>query len=121
MLFVQKNIKLVLVMDNQQALALLDAEGYLLDLDLWSEDLALTLARIDRFELTPAHWEVISIIREFYQEYELSPAMRPLVKAMSNKYGKDKGKSIYLMKLFSQSPPKQAARYAGLPKPLNCL
>jgi len=108
-------------MDNTQALALIDDEGYLIELDQWSKDLALALARIDEFELTDAHWEVIATIREFYQQYQLSPAMRPLVKAMANKYGKDKGKSMYLMKLFSQSPPKQAARYAGLPKPLNCL
>ncbi|MGB1238010.1 MAG: TusE/DsrC/DsvC family sulfur relay protein [Pseudomonadales bacterium] len=101
--------------------ALLDNEGYLLDLAQWNRALAEQLAAYDHLELTPAHWEVIYTVREFYQAFELSPAMRPLVKAMKQKYGDDKGKSIYLMKLFSDSPPKQAARYAGLPKPLNCL
>ncbi len=100
---------------------LLDEEGYLIDLDLWNEELMYALAKADNFELTSAHLEVIDTIREFYHEYQLSPAMRPLVKAMQNKYGTEKGKSIYLMKLFNDSPPKQAARYAGLPKPLNCL
>ena len=108
-------------MNKEQAFSLLDEEGYLLDLTLWSKELALALAAADQFELSENHWEVIDTIREFYQEYQLSPAMRPLVKAMSIKYGPDKGRSIYLMKLYSQSPPKQAARYAGLPKPLNCL
>jgi tRNA 2-thiouridine synthesizing protein E len=108
-------------MNPQQALALLDEEGYLLDLELWNEDLMFALAESDNLELTQAHLEVIQTIREFYIEYQLSPAMRPLVKAMQNKFGSEKGKSIYLMKLFSDSPPKQAARYAGLPKPLNCL
>ncbi|EPJ46893.1 MAG: tusE/DsrC/DsvC family sulfur relay protein [Osedax symbiont Rs1] len=101
--------------------ALLDEEGYLIDLDQWSHSLAESIAELDGFELSLQHWEVLDTIREFYQEYELSPAMRPLVKAMSNKYGSAKGNSIYLMKLFAESPPKQAARYAGLPKPLNCL
>lgn len=108
-------------MNEKQALSLLDEEGYLIDLSLWSEELMFALAKADNFELTSAHLEVIQVIREFYLQFELSPAMRPLVKAMQNKYGSDKGKSIYLMKLFSDSPPKQAARYAGLPKPLNCL
>ncbi|MEH6445456.1 MAG: TusE/DsrC/DsvC family sulfur relay protein [Oceanospirillaceae bacterium] len=108
-------------MQSHQALDLLDQEGYLRDLSLWSKELALTLAKEDHFELTELHWEVIETIREFYHEYQLSPAMRPLVKAMKLKYGAEKGSSIHLMKLFSQSPPKQAARYAGLPKPLNCL
>ncbi len=108
-------------MNQQQANLLLDEEGYLIDLDLWNEDLMFSLATIDGFELTQEHLEVIHTIREFYLEYQLSPAMRPLVKAMKNKYGSEKGKSIHLMKLFSESPPKQAARYAGLPKPLNCL
>lgn len=106
---------------TQQIHDLLDEEGYLSDLNLWDEELMHALAKADNFKLTDAHLEVIFTIREFYQEYQLSPAMRPLVKAMQNKYGTEKGKSIYLMKLFSDSPPKQAARYAGLPKPLNCL
>ncbi len=108
-------------MSHSTVKALLDEEGYLIDLSKWSHSLAESIARIDGFELTLQHWEVLDTIREFYQEYELSPAMRPLVKAMRNKYGSKKGNSIYLMKLFAESPPKQAARYAGLPKPLNCL
>lgn len=108
-------------MENTDRAALLDAEGYLLDLDNWSEALAITLAQQDNIQLTEEHWEVIRLVRQFYKDYELSPAMRPLVKAMKVKYGEHKGKSIHLMTLFSDSPPKQAARYAGLPKPLNCL
>lgn len=100
---------------------LFDSEGYLIDLDRWSPELMHALAKSDNFELTPAHIQVIETVREFYALYQLSPAMRPLVKAMRQKHGDEKGKSIYLMKLFSESPPKQAARYAGLPKPLNCL
>ena len=108
-------------MNRDKLLSLLDDEGYLLDLTSWTKSLAAELAELDNFELTDQHWEVIKTGREFYLAYEISPAMRPLVKAMANKYGPDKGKSIYLMKLFADSPPKQAARYAGLPKPLNCL
>jgi len=105
---------------NGQAIEL-DEEGYLLDLKLWSEPLAEYLAEQEDIALTEEHWEIIRVIRDFYADYELSPAMRPLVKAVGQALGPDKGKSIYLMKLFPESPAKQAARLAGLPKPTNCL
>jgi len=99
----------------------LDDEGYLRNLNDWSEEIAALLAEQENIELTPAHWEIIEVIREFYTNFEHSPAMRPLVKAVSIKLGKDKGKSIYLMKLFPGSPAKLVAKIAGLPKPDNCL
>ena len=100
---------------------LLDEEGYLLNLDDWSPELAHHLARQEDIELTDAHWEIISLLRDFYQEFEVSPAMRPLIKAVSKQLGAEKGRSIYLMTLFPGSPPKLAAKIAGLPKPANCL
>ncbi|MBJ7536663.1 TusE/DsrC/DsvC family sulfur relay protein [Marinomonas transparens] len=100
---------------------ILDEEGYLLDLDNWNNKLAEDLAEKENIVLTEAHWEIILLLRDFYQEYEVSPAMRPLVKAVSKKLGPEKGRSIYLMTLFPGSPPKLAAKIAGLPKPANCL
>ncbi|MBP0049206.1 TusE/DsrC/DsvC family sulfur relay protein [Marinobacterium sp. AK62] len=99
----------------------LDEEGYLYDLEQWSPAVATTLAREDGLELTDEHWEVIEVLRRFYQQYQLSPAMRPLVKAVAAELGPEKGRSIHLMKLFPGSPAKVAARLAGLPKPENCL
>ena len=101
--------------------SLLDNEGYLIDLKNWSEELASYLAEQEEMKLTQAHWEIILLLRDFYQEYEVSPAMRPLVKAVGKKLGADKGKSMYLMQLFPGSPAKLIAKLAGLPKPANCL
>lgn len=99
----------------------LDSEGYLIDLADWTPEVAESLAIADGLELTPKHWEIINLLRAFYQEFEESPAMRPLVKAVKMQLGAEKGSSIYLMRLFPESPPKVAARLAGLPKPTNCL
>lgn len=99
----------------------LDQEGYLLNLDDWSEAIALQLANEEELVLTDEHWEVIYLLRDFYQEFGVSPAMRPLVKAVSKKLGAEKGKSMYLMMLFPGSPAKLIAKLAGLPKPKNCL
>lgn len=101
--------------------AALDEEGYLLHLQDWTPELANQLAKDVEVELSDAHWEIIYLLRDFYEEFEVSPAMRPLVKAVSKKLGAEKGRSIYLMTLFPGSPPKLAAKIAGLPKPANCL
>lgn len=99
----------------------LDEEGYLLNLQDWTPKLAEHLAKDIDIKMSEAHWEIIYLLREFYQEFEVSPAMRPLVKAIGKKLGAEKGRSIYLMTLFPGSPPKLAAKIAGLPKPANCL
>ncbi|SHF72879.1 tRNA 2-thiouridine synthesizing protein E [Modicisalibacter ilicicola DSM 19980] len=99
----------------------LDPEGYLVDMTDWSPAVAEALAAEEERELTAEHWEVIEVLRDFYARYEMAPAMRPLVKAVGQALGPEKGKSLHLMKLFPDSPAKAGARLAGLPKPTNCL
>ncbi|KMN12028.1 TusE/DsrC/DsvC family sulfur relay protein [Pseudomonas weihenstephanensis] len=99
----------------------LDKEGYLVDLDDWSEDVAQALAAQAGIELSPEHWEILTLLRSFYQEFELSPATRPLIKYTALKLGADKGNSLHLNRLFNGTPAKLAAKLAGLPKPTNCL
>ena len=98
-----------------------DQEGYLENLDDWSEDLAVQMAKIDGYELTDNHWEVINFLREYYQEYQIAPAVRILTKAIGRRLGKEKGNSKYLYELFPYGPAKQACKYAGLPKPTGCI
>jgi tRNA 2-thiouridine synthesizing protein E len=98
-----------------------DSEGFLQQLEDWTPDTAAFIAQQENISLTAEHWEIIYLIREFYQEFDLSPAMRPLVKYVGYHLGTEKGKSIYLMQLFPPSPAKLAAKIAGLPKPANCL
>ena len=98
-----------------------DTSGYLLNIDDWNEEVAKHIAQLEGVELTDAHWEVIHFVRDFYQEYNTSPAIRMLVKAMSEKLGTDKGNSRYLQRLVPDGPAKQATKLAGLPKPAKCL
>lgn len=98
-----------------------DKLGYLLDYKQWQQDMVPFLAAQEGIELSDAHWEVVLFVREFYLEYETSPAIRALVKAMAAKYGPDKGNSRYLQRLFPKGPAKQATKLAGLPKPKKCL
>jgi len=99
----------------------LDEEAYLVDLSEWDKDIAIRLAGDDDLELTDAHWEVINFLREYYDDYQIAPAVRVLTKAIGKKLGRDKGNSKYLYELFPYGPAKQACRYAGLPKPTGCV
>ncbi|MGX2948885.1 TusE/DsrC/DsvC family sulfur relay protein [Frederiksenia canicola] len=98
-----------------------DEFGYLKNLNDWSEELAVAIAAKDGVVLSEAHWEIIYFVREFYQEYKTSPAIRMLVKALAQKFGEEKGNSRYLQRLFPEGPAKQATKIAGLPKPAKCL
>ncbi len=98
-----------------------DAQGYLLDSNQWQPELAPLLAAEEQIELSEAHWEVVHFVRQFYLEFNTSPAIRVLVKAIAQQLGPDKGNSLYLFKLFPKGPAKQATKIAGLPKPARCL
>ena len=98
-----------------------DEEGYLADLSQWDEQVANYMAEQDGIELTEAHWEVINFLREYYEEYQIAPAVRVLTKAIGKKLGKDKGNSKYLYQLFPYGPAKQACKFGGLPKPTGCV
>ena len=99
----------------------LDKDGYLVDLNDWSAEVASALAAAEDLELSPEHWEILELLRGFYQEFQLSPATRPLIKYTALKLGPDKGNSLHLNRLFKGTPAKLAAKLAGLPKPTNCL
>jgi len=98
-----------------------DHEGYLRHRRNWSRELADEMASADDLVLEEAHWEVITFLQSYYDEYEIAPAIRILTKQMGKRFGKEKGNSKYLYQLFPKGPAKQACRYAGLPKPTGCV
>jgi len=98
-----------------------DEEGYISNLSEWEPGVAEQMAKDDDCDLTGPHWEVINFLREYYEEYQIAPAVRVLTKAIGKRLGKDKGNSKYLYALFPYGPAKQACRYAGLPKPTGCV
>ena len=99
----------------------LDKEGFLKNLSDWSPAVAEKLADNEGIQLTDAHWEILHLLRDFHQQYEMSPAMRALIKFIKTQLGTDKANSLYLLSLFPGSPAKIGSKIAGLPKPDNCL
>ncbi len=98
-----------------------DEEGYLTDITVWNKDIAAVIAKDEEIEMTDEHWEVVSFLREYYNEYQIAPAVRVLVKAVKKKFGPEKGSNKYLYELFPYGPAKQACKIAGLPKPTGCI
>jgi len=98
-----------------------DEEGFLVDLTDWTKEIAEQMASDDGVELTEEHWNVLNFLREYYEEYQIAPAVRVLTKAIAKSMGKDKGNSKYLYVLFPYGPGKQGCRFAGLPKPTGCI
>jgi tRNA 2-thiouridine synthesizing protein E len=98
-----------------------DEEGYLLNLAEWNEDIGKVLAQGENVEMTPSHWEVVNFLRDYYNEYQIAPAVRVLTKAIGKQLGPEKGNSKYLYELFPYGPAKQACKIAGLPKPTGCV
>ena len=98
-----------------------DEEGYLANLTDWTEEVAGEIAKAENVEMSANHWEVVNFLREYYNEYQIAPAVRVLTKAIGKKLGADKGNSKYLYELFPYGPAKQACKIAGLPKPTGCV
>ncbi len=98
-----------------------DEEGYLLNLAEWTEEAAGYIAKTENVEMTDAHWEVVNFLRQYYNDYQIAPAVRVLTKAIGKQLGPDKGTSKYLYELFPYGPAKQACKIAGLPKPTGCV
>ncbi len=98
-----------------------DEEGYLVNLSDWNEDIGKAIAETENVEMSAGHWEVVNFLRDYYNEYQIAPAVRVLTKAIGKQLGADKGNSKYLYELFPYGPAKQACKIAGLPKPTGCV
>jgi tRNA 2-thiouridine synthesizing protein E len=90
-------------------------DGFFVDPDQWSEEMAPVLARHEGIDtLTDDHWKVIRFMRAEYLAKGTGPTVRVL--------GKTSGVSIKeLYQLFPKGPAKVAARIAGIPKPRGCI
>lgn len=96
-------------------------QGFLCNLEDWSEDYAETIAEKDGLELYNDHWELIWYFREFHEENLVNPTMHAMVRTL----GKNKGQHFHDQKnyekhiygLFPSDPTHELCKLAGLPMP----
>jgi dissimilatory sulfite reductase related protein len=93
-----------------------DEDGFLQELDKWSEEFAQAYASAEDIEgeLTEEHWKVINYLRNYYQQFGIAPMIRKICKDL----GIDMKK---LYELFPTGPAKGACKLAGLAKPTGCV
>ncbi|MDP1529390.1 MAG: TusE/DsrC/DsvC family sulfur relay protein [Rhodoferax sp.] len=102
-------------MDATLNLPSLDEEGYLVEPGEWNEDLAEHFARMENIKLTDAHWEVIRFMREYYEEHQIAPDARYVIKHLSQRLGADARSAPF--KMFAYGYVKQACKIAGMKRP----
>ena len=94
-----------------------DAEGYLANLDDWSEQFAEALAREEGLALTPAHWEVIRFLRAHWHEHGVQAQVRVMIRHFTECWGPEMGNNHHLHEMFpAGGPQKQGNRLSGLLK-----
>lgn len=92
-----------------------DQEGYLQDMNDWSEDYAMALAAKEGLALTEDHWQIIRFIREHYAEHQVQPQVRDMIKHFTRVWGPQRGSNHSLHDLFpGGGPQKQGNRLAGV-------
>jgi tRNA 2-thiouridine synthesizing protein E len=91
------------------------ADGRLKDLSEWSKSVAEWLATNDGITLTGAHWEIIDVMREYYQMYNTSPTLKLLKREIQEKLNLKKAEDTHLNALFPKGFLLQATKIAGLP------
>ena len=94
-----------------------DVEGYLKNLEDWSEDFARAQARSEQLELTEEHWQVIHFLRSYFEEHRVQAQVRVMISHFAKAWGREHGNNHYLHELFPIGGPlKQGNRLAGLLK-----
>lgn len=91
-----------------------DEDGYMLDANVWTPQIAEAIAAREGITLTDRHWIVINFDRKEFAANGESPTLRRITKATDVNT-----KEIY--QLFPGGPGKLAAKIAGLKKPTGCI
>ncbi|MEH0020211.1 MAG: TusE/DsrC/DsvC family sulfur relay protein [Desulfobacter sp.] len=90
----------------------LDPDGYLVDSDSWTEEIACAMADIegisDECPLSNERMDILKFVRDYYKRFEAFP----IIRAVCKNVGQDKACQ------YEQFPdPITAWKIAGLPKP----
>lgn len=88
-------------------------QGYLTDLNQWTKEVGLEIAKEEGIDMTEKHWEVINYLQDQCRK-EVPLSIRKIGKS-----GVVSIKEFY--QLFPKGPLKISSRIAGIPKPVSCI
>ncbi|MHB0967249.1 MAG: TusE/DsrC/DsvC family sulfur relay protein [Bellilinea sp.] len=93
----------------------LNAEGFMIDPNQWTKEIAENLARQEGIDvLTPEHWRIIDFCRTTGLASGKAPTLRQITVGTGIST-KD------LFALYPKGPAKKVAKIAGLGKPEGCV
>ena len=102
-------------MDMTMQLPRTDDEGYLVEPQAWSEELAEVLARQENILLTEDHWDVIRFMRGYYGDRQIAPDARYVIWHLTDRLGPAARNKLF--ELFPYGYVKQACKIAGMKRP----
>lgn len=97
-----------------------DEQGFLVDLEDWSEDFARALAAHEGLELFVDHWELIWYFRDYFAETQGVPTMHRMVMELGRRGSHFRDRKAYekhIYRLFPHDPVREICKLAGLPMP----
>lgn len=98
-----------------QSFALTDS-GDLQNIADWNPDIAKALAAKEGVTLHDAHFEIFHIMRDYYDQFNISPIRKLLKKDIAEMLSDLKANDDYLISLFPGGVMHQGLHIAGLPK-----
>ena len=102
-------------MDMSMQFPTVDAEGYLVEPLDWTEELAGEFARQEKIQLSADHWDAIRFMRKFFDEHQVAPDARFVIKHLMERLGPTARNRLF--ELFPYGYVKQACRIAGMKRP----
>jgi len=91
-----------------------DGDGYLVDRDTWTAEIARAMAAADGVALDDTKWSHILKARDYYDQFGVVPPIRKFAKFIEEDQKE-------LFKLWQTGPMKPITKYGGLPKPTGCV
>ncbi len=94
----------------------LTENGELKNVADWNPDVAIAFANREELVLHDAHFEIINIMRDYYDQFNIAPIRKLLKKDIAEMLSELKANDDYLISLFPGGVMHQGLRIAGLPR-----
>ena len=98
-----------------------DDDGFLLDPDEWTEEIANKIAKefpqSEAYELSKEQWNLVRLVRDYYYENGTVPELRKILKQLKQDLGPEKATRKYVYALFPYGYGQQGCKIAGMRQP----
>jgi tRNA 2-thiouridine synthesizing protein E len=95
----------------------LDTEGYLIEPEQWTAEIATLLAARQGITLSDDHWAVLRFMRRFYEEHRVAADARYVIRHLAGELGLGTDARKRLFELFPYGYVQQACKIAGMKRP----